>query len=64
MLMMEIATSAVRDDDVVILSNLFVRFARDAKGTVYKYHRAPNDKLTKGNLQLIQVWLSFQKRKL
>ena len=36
MLMMEIAKSAVRDDNVVTLSNLFVRFARDAEGTVYK----------------------------
>ena len=34
-LMMEIAKSAVRDDNVVALSNLFVRFARDAEGTVY-----------------------------
>ena len=33
MLMMEIATSAVRADNVLTLSNLFVRLKRDLKGT-------------------------------
>jgi hypothetical protein len=31
-LMMEIVTSAVRDDDVIILSNLLVSLVRDSKG--------------------------------
>jgi hypothetical protein len=34
-LMMEIATSAVRENDVIILSNLRVCFARDTKGKVF-----------------------------
>ena len=34
-LMMEIATSAVRADNVLTLSNLFVRLKRDLKGTTY-----------------------------
>jgi hypothetical protein len=32
--MMEIATSAVRENDVIILSDLRVCFARDTKGKV------------------------------
>ena len=34
-LMMEIATSAVRENDVIILSNLRVCFARDTKGKLF-----------------------------
>ena len=41
-LMMEIATSAVREDDVITLSNLGVSLTRDTKGKVYEIFKLEN----------------------
>ncbi len=45
MLMMEVATSAVRDDDVIILSNLRVNLERHSEGRHIAKHSLRTGKL-------------------